>query len=95
MNEERVASIPHKLGEETVILEREEGEFPKENGERQSNGIEVENESIRSADRPDVVDYPGKSRFNPILITRQLLFILLDCSRLGMLLNVDEQEPKH
>lgn len=53
------------LGKATEMHEREEGEYPKENGERQSNGIELENGSDRTAERqPDVVDdHPGKSRF--------------------------------
>lgn len=47
------------------MLEREEGEYPKENGEQQSNGNEVEIRSEKIAERqPDVVDdHPGKSRF--------------------------------
>ncbi|CAL5429094.1 unnamed protein product [Camellia sinensis] len=63
LDEERATSIPHKKGEATDMHEREEGEYPKENGGQRSNGIEVENKSDRSADRPDVVDdHPGKSR---------------------------------
>lgn len=30
-----------------------------------------------------------------ILVTPQLFFLLIDCSRSGILLKVDEQEPKH
>ncbi|GMQ03183.1 hypothetical protein CsSME_00049077 [Camellia sinensis var. sinensis] len=61
---EGAASIPRKKGEATDIFETEEGEYPKENGQRHSNGIEVETKSDRSADRPDVVDdHRGKSRF--------------------------------
>ncbi|THG15718.1 hypothetical protein TEA_019765 [Camellia sinensis var. sinensis] len=63
LDEERATSIPHKKGEATDMHEREEGEYPKENGGQRSNGIEVENKSDRSADRPDVMDdHPGKSR---------------------------------
>ncbi|KAL6965956.1 peptidylprolyl isomerase, partial [Sarracenia purpurea var. burkii] len=62
--EERAASITRNKGEATDISEREEGEYPKENGEPHSNGIEMETKSDRSADRPDIVDdHPGKSRF--------------------------------
>ncbi|CAL5440313.1 unnamed protein product [Camellia sinensis] len=53
---EGAASIPRKKGEATDIFETQEGEYPKENGQRHSNGIEVETKSDRSADRPDVVD---------------------------------------
>ncbi|XP_059658106.1 peptidyl-prolyl cis-trans isomerase CYP95-like isoform X1 [Cornus florida] len=63
IEEREVASIHHKKGEVTDMLEREEDEYPKENGERKSNGIEAETKSDGSADRPDVVDdHPGKSR---------------------------------
>ncbi|KAK2993767.1 hypothetical protein RJ640_025074 [Escallonia rubra] len=62
--EKEDASLYPKKGEVSDMLEREEGEYPKENGEPQSNGIEVDNRSEKSADRqPDVVDdHPGKSR---------------------------------
>ncbi|XP_052209505.1 peptidyl-prolyl cis-trans isomerase CYP95-like isoform X2 [Diospyros lotus] len=63
---ERAASVPQK-GEATDILEREEGEYPKENGEWQSNGVEAETKSNRSPDSPDIVDdHPGKSRSRSI-----------------------------
>jgi peptidyl-prolyl isomerase G (cyclophilin G) len=47
-----------------MLLEKEEGKHPKENGEQRSNGIEAGARSDRSEDRqPDVVDdHPGKSR---------------------------------
>ncbi|XP_059640702.1 peptidyl-prolyl cis-trans isomerase CYP95-like isoform X3 [Cornus florida] len=65
--EERETAVHHKKGEVTETLEREEGEYPKENGERQSNGFEAETKSDRSADGPDVVDdHPGKSRSRSI-----------------------------
>lgn len=46
------------------MSEKEEGEFPRENGDHQSNGTGVGIESDRSADRhPDVLDdLPSKSR---------------------------------
>ncbi|KAF7137958.1 hypothetical protein RHSIM_Rhsim07G0156500 [Rhododendron simsii] len=60
---ERAIPIPLKNGEATSILEREEGEYPKENGERRSNGVELHTKSNRSADGPDEVDnYQGNSR---------------------------------
>ena len=62
--EERVVSADHKHGEVADILEREEGEVLKENGERRSNRLEAETKSDGSADRPHVVDdHQGKSRF--------------------------------
>ncbi|GFS35330.1 cyclophilin-like peptidyl-prolyl cis-trans isomerase family protein [Actinidia rufa] len=65
--EERVVSAAHKHGEVADILEREEGEVPKENGEWRSNGLEAETKSDGSADRPDVVDdHQGKSRSRSI-----------------------------
>ncbi|KAK3023892.1 hypothetical protein RJ639_044514 [Escallonia herrerae] len=62
--EKEDVSLYPKKGEVSDMLEREEGEYPKENGEPQSNGIEVDNRSEKSADRqPDIVDdHPGKSR---------------------------------
>lgn len=57
-------SFHHKKVDAHDMFESEEGEYPKENGERQSNGVELENRSEKSAERqPDVVDdHPGKSR---------------------------------
>ncbi|KAA8525377.1 hypothetical protein F0562_007205 [Nyssa sinensis] len=67
------SSIHHKNGEATDMLEREEGEYPKENGGRQSNGMEEETKSVKSADRPDVVDdHPGKSRSRSISPKRMM-----------------------
>ncbi|CAK9162439.1 unnamed protein product [Ilex paraguariensis] len=65
VQEKEAASSHYKNREASVMLEREEGEFSKENGEHQSNRIEVGTGSDKSADRqPDVVDdHPGKSRF--------------------------------
>ena len=63
-----MVSIPRKNEETADILEREKVEYPKENGERYSNGMEVEIKSDRSAERPDVVDdHCGKSRLLPFL----------------------------
>lgn len=45
------------------MSEREEGEFPRENGDHQGNGVQLEMESDQSADRhPLVDDHPSKSR---------------------------------
>ncbi|KAB5553318.1 hypothetical protein DKX38_010629 [Salix brachista] len=62
--EEEAASLPCKKREEPDILEKEDGEFPKENGSRRSNGIEADAKSYGSKDRePDIRDdHPGKSR---------------------------------
>lgn len=75
--EERGVPIPNKNGEATSVLEREEGEYPKENGERRSNGVEMDTKSDRSADRPDVVDqdYQVKSRF-PLTLLSHLNYSL-------------------
>ncbi|KAL3498295.1 hypothetical protein ACH5RR_041027 [Cinchona calisaya] len=62
------ASVREKRGESTDMFEREEGEFPQENGDPRSNGIGVENRSQKTADKePDIVDdYPDKSRSRSI-----------------------------
>jgi peptidyl-prolyl isomerase G (cyclophilin G) len=62
--EEEVASLPCKKREEPDILEKEDGEFPKENGSRRSNGMGADAKSYGSEDRePDIRDdHPGKSR---------------------------------
>ena len=64
MATKEVASSRRKKRDEAILLEKEEGESPKENGEQRSNGIEKDAKSDRSEDRqPDVVDdHPGKSR---------------------------------
>ncbi|KAK4401132.1 Peptidyl-prolyl cis-trans isomerase CYP95 [Sesamum angolense] len=64
VDERENTQFNHKKGDAANVSEREEGEFPRENGNhRKSNGIEVGTESDRSADRdPDVVDVPSKSR---------------------------------
>ncbi|KAL2548298.1 peptidyl-prolyl cis-trans isomerase CYP95 [Forsythia ovata] len=61
---QEVATVHHRKGEVADMFEREEGEFPRENGEHRINGIEGETRSDKSADRhPDVVDdHPSKSR---------------------------------
>jgi len=62
--EEEVASLPCKKREEPDILEKEDGEFPKENGSRRSNGMGADAKSYGSEDRePDIRDdHPVKSR---------------------------------
>ena len=62
--EEEAASLPRKRRQEPDILEKEDGEFPKENGSRRSDGIETDAKSVGSEERqPDVRDgHPGKSR---------------------------------
>uniref|UniRef100_A0A3Q7HNV6 PPIase cyclophilin-type domain-containing protein n=1 Tax=Solanum lycopersicum TaxID=4081 RepID=A0A3Q7HNV6_SOLLC len=64
LEEGEAVSLHHKK-EATDIFEGEEVEFPKENGERQSNNTKMEIRSDKPVDRqPDVVDdHPGKSRF--------------------------------
>lgn len=93
--EKNVASVHHKRREETCVLDKEDGRSPKENGEHRSNGIQADSKSDRIADRqPDIVDdHPGKSRstFNSCYTS---LFMLTDSSRSGILLKVNEQEPK-
>lgn len=58
------AKFNHKKGEAADLSETEEGEFPRENGDHQSNGTGVGMGSDRAADRhPDVLDdLPSKSR---------------------------------
>lgn len=62
--ENDVALVHNKRKGEADMHEKEDGESPKENGLRQSNGIEAHSRSDRTADRqPDIVDdHPGKSR---------------------------------
>ncbi|GJT87522.1 peptidyl-prolyl cis-trans isomerase CYP95-like protein isoform X1 [Tanacetum coccineum] len=45
-------SARHKAGETYDAHEREEGEYPKENGDRPSNGVDV----VKNSERPDVVN---------------------------------------
>lgn len=58
------SKINHKKGEAADMSDKEEGEFPRENGDHQSNGTGVGIGSDRAADRhPDVLDdLPSKSR---------------------------------
>ncbi|WMV42646.1 hypothetical protein MTR67_036031 [Solanum verrucosum] len=67
LEEGEAVSLHHKK-EATDIFEGEEVEFPKENGERQSNNTKMEIRSDKPVDRqPDVVDdHPGKSRSRSI-----------------------------
>ncbi|KAK1370019.1 PPIase cyclophilin-type domain-containing protein [Heracleum sosnowskyi] len=67
-------SLHHKNVVSPDMLEREDGEFPRENGQRKSNGIEMETKSEKSSERqPDVVDdHPGKSRSRSISPRRKL-----------------------
>lgn len=66
------------------MFAKEEGEFPKENGEPQSNGIGGGNRSEKGSDRqPDVMDdHPGKSRFTFIFLLNlnSLCFTNSSCS---------------
>ncbi|KAK6158803.1 hypothetical protein DH2020_006117 [Rehmannia glutinosa] len=74
VQERETSTVNHRKGEATDMSEREEGEFPRENGDHQSNGIGLEMESDQSADRhPDLVDdHPSKSRF--VLLSFKFLF---------------------
>ena len=68
---EESASAPSKKGDGSEMLEKEEGDSPKENGGQQSNGISGVDKSDGSEDRqPDVVDdHPSKSRSTFIILT--------------------------
>lgn len=61
------------------MSEREEGEFPRENGDHQSNGTGVGMGSDRAADRhPDVLDdLPSKSRSSISLQFCPYMFVLI------------------
>lgn len=74
------ASVREKKRESIDMFEREEGEFPKENGEPQSNGIGVDNRSQRSADKqPDIVDdHPDKSRFTYDFFYASIIVYVMD-----------------
>lgn len=67
---EESASVPSKKGVGSEMLEKEDGESPKENGGQRSNGISGVDKSDGSEDRqPDVLDdHPGKSRSTFILL---------------------------
>lgn len=90
-----VASAHHKRREEAGILDKEDGRSIRENGEQQSNGVRADSKSDRIADRqPDIVDdHLGKSR-STFHFCHTSFFMLSDSSRFGILLKVDEQEPK-
>lgn len=62
--EQETPKVSHKKGEGAEISEREESEFPRENGDHQSNGIGVGMGSEQSASRHHygVNDRPSKSR---------------------------------
>ncbi|PWA43390.1 cyclophilin-type peptidyl-prolyl cis-trans isomerase domain-containing protein [Artemisia annua] len=52
-------SVHHKAGDTYDAHEREESEYPKENGDRPSNGVDV----VKTSERPDVVsDHLRNSR---------------------------------
>lgn len=59
------ASVHARKKESVDMFEKEEGEFPKENGEPKSNGIGGERRDPKNSDaQPDVVDdHLIKSRF--------------------------------
>nr|GLL16752.1 peptidyl-prolyl cis-trans isomerase CYP95 isoform X1 [Ipomoea trifida] len=74
--EEREAVPVHQMkGEAMGSREREEDEFPKENGGHKNNDL-MQNKSDKSPDRqPDVVDNsPSKSRFTSILLAPLLFY---------------------
>lgn len=95
VDERENAQFNHKKGDAADVSEREEGEFPRENGNhRRSNGIEAGTESDRSADRhPDVVDdAPSKSR--SVFPFIHVPPCYADSSKSGDLLVFDWQESK-
>ncbi|XP_047321509.1 peptidyl-prolyl cis-trans isomerase CYP95-like isoform X2 [Impatiens glandulifera] len=54
-----VTATDHKTLEDAVMFEREDNEYPKENGDQLRNSVEL----VPKLDRPDIVDdHPGKSR---------------------------------
>ncbi|KAL8113571.1 uncharacterized protein LOC141663981 isoform X1 [Apium graveolens] len=67
-------SLHYKKVDSLDMLEHDEDEYPRENGQRQSNKIEVETKSEKSAKRdPELVDdHPGKYRSKSISPTRIL-----------------------
>lgn len=94
------AKVNHRKGEIADISEREEGEFPRENGENQTNGTRTGIDSDRNADRhPDVMDdHPSKSRsiFLPFMCFCVCMLITPPPPpQLLMYLNSHWQESKH
>lgn len=87
-------SLHYKKVYSLDMLERDEDEYPRENGQRQSNKTEMGTKSEKSAQRdPDLVDHPGKYRstfdiFSVMFLCFEFSFIF--CK----LLYVDGQE-KH
>lgn len=75
LGEKEDISLHHK---NIIPVEREEGEFPRENGQLKSNGIEMETKSEKSSERqPDVVDdHPDKSRSTLHFFALEFLFVL-------------------
>lgn len=69
------ASIPRKTGETTDMFEREEGELSKENGQRQSNGVELQTNVVD--DRPR-----NSSRFT---FNSSVIIHLYDCFQIWYL----------
>ncbi|KAK1375844.1 Peptidyl-prolyl cis-trans isomerase cyp5 [Heracleum sosnowskyi] len=74
LGEREDMSLYYKKVDSPDLLERDEDDYPKENGQQQSNKIEMETKSEKSAQRdPDLVDYhPGKYRSRSISPTKIL-----------------------
>lgn len=64
---EQEATVSKRMNGDAIDeLEPVEQALPRENGELQNNGIEMEAESDKSQDRrPNLDDPPSKSRFHP------------------------------
>lgn len=94
--EEEAASFPRKRRQEPDILEKEDGEFPKENGSRRSDGFEADAKSFGSEDRqPGIRDgHPGKSR-STFKSCHTVILYAYRFFQICILLKVDEQEPKY
>lgn len=77
-------TVDHRKGNAADMFDTEEGEFPRENGEHQNNGVGIEMGPDRIADKhPDEVDdIPGKSRcISPFYGITSLLFFVLRVPR--------------
>lgn len=86
-------SLHYKKVDSLNMLERDEDEYPRENGQRQSNKIEVETKSEKSAQRdPELVDdRPGKYRYTFEIIS--LMFLCFEFSfKICKLLYINGQE---
>eukprot|EP00268_Persea_americana_P046305 TRINITY_DN476_c0_g1_i5.p1 TRINITY_DN476_c0_g1~~TRINITY_DN476_c0_g1_i5.p1 ORF type:complete len:454 (-),score=121.24 TRINITY_DN476_c0_g1_i5:1626-2987(-) len=92
---EQEATVSKRMNGDTIDeLEPAEQALPRENGELQSNGIEMEAKSDKSQDRrPNLDDPPSKSRFHPSSMA--IIFYACQFFQIFVFLSeVDQQESE-